>query len=356
MRESFCRGAVMEFRKETRTMELLSPVAQFESETQVVEYREDPLTGSHSRVNVKRAGRVKQAQRSEVDLSQVVERTRRGCFFCPENIEQRTPKFPPQFCPEGRIERGECLLFPNLFPFAEYHAVGTLTREHFWDLDEFTPEMILDNLMASRQYITLVQQKDEGAKYPLWIWNHLPPSAASIMHPHVQILVDRAPPSGLRKLLDKSEEYFAQQGTNYWQDVVREEKRLGQRYIGGKDSLAVIASYAPRGNREVQLIFKELGNLADLKENQARDFATAIIKILHCYKKMGVNSFNLITYSAAVGENPDYYWLNARIISRPIFQPFYTADTGYMERFYDVWVIETLPEDVAREMRPGFDS
>jgi len=343
----------MEFRKERSTAELLSP-HRFGRETQIVEYREDPLTGSHSRINVARAGRRKQAQRGEVDLSQVIASTKGDCFFCPPNIEQRTPKFLPQICPQGRIERGECLIFPNLFPFAEYHAVGTLSREHFLDLDEFTPEMLLDNLMAAKEYIAAVYQVDEGARYPMWVWNHLPPSAASIIHPHVQILVDRVPAPQLRKLVEKSKGYFAQHGSNYWRDLIEQEKRLGHRYIGEQGSVTVVASYAPRGNAEVELILKDIGNLADLNEKQARDFAACIVKILRCYKGMGVNSFNLVTFSTPVGENPDYYWLNARIISRPVFQPFYTSDAGFMERFYDVWVIETLPEDIARQMRPVF--
>jgi len=344
----------MEFRKDVRAMELLTPSLQFESEVELIEYREDPLTGSQSRINVQRAGRARQAQRGEADLSEAIERTAVGCFFCPENIEGRTPKFPPKICPDGRIRRGESLVFPNLFPFAEYHAVGTLTQRHFLDLDEFTPGMLMDNIVASMEYISLVYQDDEKAKYPMWIWNHLPPSAASIIHPHVQVVVDRAPTPELEKLLERSEEYFRRHGRNYWRDLIEEEKEIGERYIGDNDSLAVIASYAPRGNREVQMIFKGVGNLADLDERQTRDFATAITKILHCYKKMGVNSFNLITYSAPVRENPDYFRLSARIISRPIFQPFYTSDSGFMERFCDVWVIETLPEEVAQEMRVSF--
>jgi len=68
---------------------------------------------------------------------------------------------------------------------------------------------------------------------------------------------------------------------------------------------------------------------------------------------MGVNSFNVITYSAPLMEHADYFWMSARIISRPVFQPFYTCDAGY-RRFYDVWVIETLPEEIAREMRMTF--
>lgn len=102
------------------------------------------------------------------------------------------------------------------------------------------------------------------------------------------------------------------------------------------------------------MILKDVGNLADLNEKQIQDFAACLVKILRCYKGMGVNSFNLVAFSAPVGENPDYYWLNARVISRPVFQPFYTSDAGFMERFYNVWVIETLPEDIARQVRPVF--
>ena len=36
----------MEFRKEVRSTEILSPLAHFESEVQAIEYREDPLTGT----------------------------------------------------------------------------------------------------------------------------------------------------------------------------------------------------------------------------------------------------------------------------------------------------------------------
>ena len=344
----------MEFRKEVKTPELLSPALRFEREVQPIEYREDPLTGARSRINVARAGRARQAQQGEVEVREVIERTRAGCFFCPENIEERTPKFPPEFYLEGRIKRGECFVFPNLYPFAEYHAVATLTGRHFLELDEFTPQMLMDNLMASKEYVATVHKNDEEARYPMWIWNHLPPSAASIIHPHVQIIVDRTPAPELRKLLEKSEEYFGRHGRNYWRDLIENEREIGERYIGENDSVAIIASYAPRGNREIQVIFKEAGNLATLAEKQTRDFATAITRILYCYKKMGVNSFNLITYSAPLMQNPNYYRLSARIISRPVFQPFYTSDSGFMERFYDVWVIETLPEDVAGEMRASF--
>ena len=343
----------MEFRKEIRSTEILSPLVQFESEVQAIEYREDSLTGSQCRINVARAGRVRQVQQIGVGVREVIERTVSDCSFCPHNISQRTPKFPPVLVPEGRIKRGECLLFPNLYPFAEYHAVATLTERHFLDLDEFTTQMLVDNLVASKDFIALVQQKDEKAVYPMWIWNHLPSSGASIIHPHIQITVDRTPTPELRKLIGKSEEYWQERRRNYWQELIEVERGIGDRYIGENDSVAVIASFAPRGNNEVQVIFKGPVSLSDLDERQISDFSSVIVKILYSYKGMGVNSFNVITYSAPLMEHADYFWMSARIISRPVFQSFYTCDAGY-RRFYDVWVIETLPEEVAREMRTTF--
>lgn len=344
----------MDFAAETKTVELLSPSLQFGGQSQHIEYRRDPLTGSHSRLNLGRAGRVKQAQRVGFDVTRAAKETAAGCFFCPENMERETPKFPPDLYRDGRIRRGECTVFPNLFPFAEHHAVGTLTERHYVELDEFTPEMLMDNLMASIEYISLAHRSDERARYPMWVWNHMPPSGASIIHPHVQIAVEQGPTPEVGRLLERSEHYFGKHGSSYWRDLMREERERGERYIGETSSLCVVATYAPRGNREVQFIFKEAGNLADLKEQEIRDFALAVVRVLKCYKDMGVNSFNLITYSAPMGDNPEHYLLNARMISRPVFQPLYTNDTGFMERFFDVWVIETPPEELAGMLRERF--
>jgi UDPglucose--hexose-1-phosphate uridylyltransferase len=344
----------MEFRREVRATELLSPALGFELEAQPIEYRYDPLNGFESRVNVTRAGRVRQVQGNTTDVAELVGYTADGCVFCPQNIEERTPRFPPGFSVEGRIKRGECTLFPNLYPFAEHHAVATLTQRHHLGLDEFTAGMVADNIAASLEYISMVYNKDAGARYPVWIWNHLPPSGASIVHPHVQVVVDRVPMAGIEALIAASEEYYRKHGVSFWRELVAAERETGERYIGGNDSLAVIASFSPRGNREVQLIFKEACCLLDLDDGRIADFADAIVRILRCYKRMGVNSFNLITLSAPVGEQLYHYRLSARMISRPAFQPLYTNDSGPLERFLGVSVIETLPEDVAREMKSYF--
>ena len=343
----------MEFQRTIKEVALLAP-PDFDLDVQEIEYREDPLTNSRCVLNVRRAERVQQAQTTALVSDAVIEETRKGCFFCPEQIEKKTPRFAESISREGKVKRGESVVFPNLFPFAEYHAVATLTSKHFLDLDQFDPEMLTDNILACTEWTLCVNRNNKKAKFPVYMWNYMPPSGASVVHPHVQVLVHEVPTYVQRDLLQKSEEYLRNNGQSYWVALINEEKNLGMRYIGENDSLAVIASYAPRGFREVQFIFKDISSLADLGEKQAKDFAQSAVKILHGYKQMGVGSFNLNIFSGPIGEKLNYYALNAKIISRPFPQTVYTNDTGSLERLQDEWVIETLPEDVAERMRGVF--
>ncbi|MDY6912568.1 MAG: hypothetical protein SVM79_09445, partial [Chloroflexota bacterium] len=229
--------------------------------------------------------------------------------------------------------------------------VATLSHAHFLDLDQFTPEMIVDNMLASQEWMRTVHQKNPTAKWPIFIWNHLPPSGASIVHPHVQALVREMSTAMQEQLLARSKVYFAKKGHSFWQELVETERELGQRYIGHNDSLSVIAGFAPRGFREIHFIFDDTSSFTHLDENQIRDFADAIIKVLRGYKSMGVGSFNLNVFSGPIDENSEHYLLNAKMISRPFPQGVYSSDTGPFERLQDEWVIEFLPEDVAQRMR-----
>ncbi len=344
----------MEFRKVITEAQLQSPLTGFEKEAQPLEYRFDPLTNMPCRINMRRAQRVRQAEVRGVDTGGFVTRTRRDCFFCPENIDRSTPLLPESIFGVGRITEGECVLFPNLFPFAEYHAVARITREHYLELDQYTEEMIGDNLKACQGWMLKAYEYDPEARYPMYNWNLMPPSAASIVHPHAQALLDKRPTPYLRLLLEKSRDYCTETGRNYWSELVSEERRLGERFIAENDSLSLIASFAPQGNREILIIFKGIASLSDLDEKGRMDFAAAILGILSAYKEMGVSSFNLSTFSGPIGEKLPYYSLNAKFISRPPVQPFYTSDSGFMERFQYESIIETIPERVAEMVRERF--
>ena len=141
-----------------------------------VEYRFDPLTHDQCRINPERARRVRQVG-DKVELADIVARTREACPFCPERVEEKTPRLPREKWGEERIKLGESLIFPNLSPFGENHAVGIISQAHFLDLDEFSVEMLRDNLLASKRYILSAHESDKEAAWPIYIWNYMPPSA-----------------------------------------------------------------------------------------------------------------------------------------------------------------------------------
>ncbi|MDM7998798.1 MAG: hypothetical protein QUS33_02050 [Dehalococcoidia bacterium] len=342
----------MDFPRVVISKETLRPPA-FEKDVQNIEFREDPLTGRRCRMNARRAERIRQSRTSSVpaELSQKKE----GCPFCPENIDRAVPRFDPELYSGGRIRRGECWLFPNVFPLASYHVAATLCTAHFLDLHEFRVGMVADCLMAAREFLQAVRNYDTRARYPILLWNHLSPSAASMIHPHAQVLVDMRPTPYQDILLGSSRAYYDRTGRSFWNELVDEERRLGERYIGENESVVALASFAPQGNREVQVIFKDTSSLTDLDDRQIEDFAECVVRLLKAYKGMGVNSFNMSTFSGPMGETLGYYALHAKLISRPVLEPFYRNDTGILERFHGEADIDVMPEAFARRARESWE-
>ncbi len=338
----------MDFARTVIAREIRCP-PDFAADVHHIEFREDPLTGRRSRLNARRAGRIKHRPSGPVPPD--VLGSPEACPFCPDNFDRALTRFDPAFYPGGRIRQGECCLFPNMFPLASHHAAATLCAAHFLDLDGFAPRMVFDCLAAVREFLALVRRHDPDARHAMFHWNHLPPSAASMIHPHVQVLADPRPTAYQETLCSAGLRYHERTGRSFWLDLVDEERARGERYIGENEAVAAIASFSPQGNREVQLIFKRAASLWDLEDGDMAGFAAAIIRLLAGYKKAGVNSFNLSSFSGPAGEKPPYYALHAKLISRPLLQPFYRNDTGILERFHHEADIEVMPEDFAAAAR-----
>lgn len=318
---------------------------------QTIEYRRDALTDTWCRVNIKRAQRAKQGRREE-PIDDLIERSINNCSFCPENIDKSTPKFLPEVSKEGRIRLGETTVFPNFFPFAEYHAMATITEKHYQGLGDFTEEQIEDTISASIDYFRRIDAL--GAKYFSLSWNHLPPSGASIIHPHVQLIADEVPTKMTDMYLNASRRYYEENRKNYWLRLVEEEERLGERFIGRTGRIAWISSFAPMGNNEISMIFEGGPSFLDLTQEDISDISSGIKRIFKGYSKMDKTSFNLTTYSGL--EKMEEFCLSAKIITRPNIQKYYTADTGFMEAFHRERIVETLPESLAAEFRRLFSA
>ena len=190
--------------------------------------------------------------------------------------------------------------------------------------------------------------------YPILIWNFLPPSAGSIVHPHVQILIETSPIAGLRIMLEREKEFFRENKVTFWERLIEEEKKRNERFILQRRYLSVLTSFAPRGYREILIVFHNISSFLQLKDPHILELEDTICKILKAYHNMGVRSFNLVTYSDSLTKESSFHHLIIKIISRPTPLPYYTNDTGPFERLYDTWVIDTVPEEIADVIRNYF--
>jgi len=217
--------AKIEFVKEIIKSEFLNPMKDFKFDSQTIERRIDPLTGDKCRINIQRTKRCKQFEMPE--KKDVVKK----CYFCPENIEKTTPKYLPSLVPEGRIRVNDFVLFPNLFPFGKYHPVGVLGKKHFRELNEFLPNIWKDCIEGCIRFFNMIKEKDPKVRFPSINMNYSPFAGASIIHPHVQVVVDELPSEMTDKYFRKSWKYFDDNKSNFWQDLINQDK---ERFIGEK--------------------------------------------------------------------------------------------------------------------------
>jgi UDPglucose--hexose-1-phosphate uridylyltransferase len=339
------------FSKRLIESELRNPTEDFNLEKQKIEYRKELLTSRACRINVKRSERKKQAQ-TGMGYSELIELSTKNCYFCPANIKTATPMFPSSLVPEGRIKLGETTVFPNLFPFAKYHAVATISRQHFLGIDEFTLKQIQDTIKASIEYFRAVKSNDKKAVYPIFSWNFLPPAGASVVHPHVQLTVDEQPTNLAWLYLSACKSYFKKHKENYWQRLLEIEEKEGDRFLGKIGGVSWITSYVPLGNDEICGVSHDVSSLYDLDDTSISDLSKGLKRVFTAYTLYGVHSFNLSTFSAA--SRDESFRLVVRIIARPYPQSYYNNDAGFMERLHEEVIVESMPEKVASDLKEYF--
>ncbi|MFB3885800.1 MAG: hypothetical protein ACE144_11285 [Thermodesulfobacteriota bacterium] len=325
--------------------DLLSPLQGFEPISVPIEIRIDPLTKRRSRIitlNLPSKGRF--------DFSQMSEESK-GCFFCPENIFQKTPKFLEEIIPEGRIQIGQAVGFPNLNPIGTYGSVVVLCQEHFLNLNQLTPKIYEDALSLSIDIARRTMAFDPNARYWQINQNFLFPAGSTILHPHVQVIGDPVSTNEMELLLNAVSSYHQRNKTSYWNDLTQIEKELKERYITNLGRTHWITPFAPVGFNEVCGIVEEYGSITTLGQEEVSSLAKGIVSTLKYYDDKDLNSFNFSIYSIS-GEPTHQLFI--RIISRTPIQPYYPNDWTAFKVLHSEPTFNTIPEELCREIRPYF--
>src|SRR4030042_881389 len=325
--------------------DLLSPLKEFESVSVPTEVRIDPLTKRRSRIITWGL-----PPKGKFDFSQMMAESKE-CFFCPEHVLSKTPQFPKEIIPEGRISMGKAVGFPNLSPVGTYGSVVVLCREHFLHLNQFTPEIYEEALSLSIEIIRRIMAFDPDTRYWQISQNFLLPGGSSILHPHLQVIGDPIPTNEMEWLLDASASYTLKNKTLFWNDLARTEKGLGERYITTSGKVHWFVSFAPIGFNEVCAVVEDHASFTTLGREEISALAKGIVSTLRYYYDKDLNSFNFAIYS--ISGDPSHQLL-LRIISRTPIQPYYLNDWTSFEVLQSDLTSNITPEVLCREIRPYF--
>ncbi len=283
-------------------------------------------------------------------INTLVEKTKATCPFCPENVRTKTPMFPKDFIPEGRIFVGDAVVVPNLLGHAEQSVLTILSKEHYLRLRDFTSRMLLDAFEGGAEYLKRLRRA-APSYFPVFIINYLPPAGSSIFHPHMQILARDKPFYLVRLYLEKSKAYYENHEICYWKALV-DEKGDSVRHLFEINGVEWLVPFAPlRGLNEAQAIVKGKSNLLEVKNEEWIGLAEGLTKILRFYDEQGYVSFNAILISGPLDEHLGYFDVNLRIVSRPGIQPLCFTDAWALPYF--LWDGEAVeePEKLAERIR-----
>jgi len=322
-----------------------SPLKAFESVSIPTEVRIDPLTKRRSRITSWNL-----PLKEKFDFSQLAKESK-GCFFCPDNVFQKTPRFLKEIIPEGRVQIGKAVGFPNLNPIGAYGSVIVLCQEHFLGLNQLTHQIYKDGLSVAIEILKKTMAFDPNARYWQINQNFLFPAGSTILHPHIQVIGDPIPTNEMELILNNSSSYYKRNEALYWSDLIQIEKQLDKRYIAGTGRVHWLASFAPMGFNEVCGIVEGHESITTLDQVEVSSLAQGIVSTLRYYDKKDLNSFNFSICS--ISGEPSHR-LFIRIISRTPIQPYYPNDWTSFKVLHSEMASNTIPEEICREIQPYF--
>ena len=335
---------------------LMNPFRDFSEEVHTVKVRKDPLLGDISVYNPRLKDKVKFFF-GDCDIGLVeklIDDSAKNCIFCGDMIERSTPRYPPNLVPEGRIKTGEAVLFPNLFPIGKYHSVIRLSKAHFLKLSEFRPDIIENGLKAAQTFVNLVYNNDPSASFVAVNANYLFPAGATLVHPHLQMLITPTAYSYHDRLIRASHSYYQVHGSAFYLDLIDEEKRKGERYVAQSGGWHWMTAFSPMGNNEVIAIHEGKNDFALLSESDLATLAKGISRVLSFYESLGHLSFNYSIFSSRDGSSQKGFRCLLKIISRQNLYPNYRNDDYFLQKLLHSELMINLPEELASGLRPYF--
>ncbi len=235
----------------------------------------------------------------------------------------------------GRLRGRHVITASNIAKYDGLHGV-IVFREH--DPLAFDGELVREMVAVAREWFERAHAVDRAAIYPLFMWNCLWKSGASIPHGHAQVSLTRGMHYGkVERERRAAEAYRRATRRGYFADIFRVHEALGLgRALNG---VRVYANLTPLKEKETVL-------LAPAFDDELAQMMGRVVRCL--VDELNVTSFNLVAWLpplAATSEDWSEMPVVVRIVDRgdPLSR---TSDFGAME-LYAASVVASDPFRVA---------
>jgi UDPglucose--hexose-1-phosphate uridylyltransferase len=341
---------MLSFEKEIIRARLVTPAGK--TLAKPIEVRRNPVTGRTCRITFSRAEEREPGAATLPDPPPFVgDRSR--CPFCRDALAAQTPRLVPELCPDGRMQKGRSVLFPNLFPYGGYSAVSLFDDRHFVEIGTAAPDSYADCLLNCRDYLLRVLEHDPASVYMAITQNHLPSAGGSLLHPHLQLQADQAASNHHRFLRGRAISYLAETGTRIFSAYLQHEREDGSRYIGRTGSWEWLAAFAPEGFFEIWGILPGIISIRQAGEGDWRALARGVINAQKFYRSLNRNGYNLGLLLIEDGSNA--LELRTVMVVRSNYAPWVRSDHTGFEVMLGEMATFSAPEETARRARPFWD-
>ena len=314
------------------------------------EIRIDPLTGRTARIC-----HFMKLHWEKPDFEALVAGTEAWCPFCADKVLKVTPCFPADLIPEGRLQKDDMVIFPNIAPYDSLGAVATFGARHYIPMTAFEPAQMASAFGFAQDFFRRV----EAAGHPESVYHHhqLELHAAGRKHTH------SSPPAGLLHFLRAQPDapgtgglkaiWTARDPTSgmiWWLP----RSKSDERYLGKIGRTHWMTAFAPMGVAgDVLAVVEDARCTLDLNGPDLLDLASGLAKVMAEYDKMGIYSFNMNFFTGA--KTDDHFRFHLLFSPRTFFsQKLGTPDVGALRNLFNETLCMAYPEEIKELLRPGF--
>ena len=341
----------MKFESIKKETVMLNPQKEMARRSIPSEIRFDPLTGRTARIC-----HFMELQWEKPDFDTLVAGTEAWCPFCKEKVLTVTPCFPGELLAEGRLQKGDMVIFPNIAPYDSIGAVATFGYQHYIPMTDFRVDHMAAAFGFAKDFFGRIAATGHPESvYHIVNWNYMPPAGSSLIHPHLQVFSTSTAPNLMRKEIEASQEYRDRHGKSYWDDLVDHERATGERYLGQIGRTHWMTAFAPMGVAgDVLAVVEKASCTLDLTTEDLFDLASGLAILMAEYDKMGIYSFNMNFFTAAWGD--DHFRFHLLFSPRTFFnQQLGTPDIGALRNLFNETLCMAYPEKINQLLKKGFE-